>query len=56
MECKYCGATLPQYVIKKRWTVCAKCREKARILPRFVKARDNVRIKLGLERLGANDK
>lgn len=48
--CKYCDGEV-RYNGKDG--VCEKCRHKEPLRPRFVKARDDLREKLGLERLGA---
>lgn len=55
MVCKYCGEPLGLYYEKKSMRACGKCREKVRLLPRFAKALDDLREKLGLERLGASN-
>lgn len=46
-KCKYCGIES-----RLRGGVCENCCRKKPLLPRFVKARDDLREKLGLERLG----
>ena len=49
MKCKYCGGECRKEI---KNGVCDCCRPKAKVLPRFVKARDDLREKLGLERFG----
>ena len=49
--CKACGNEYnphPKYVDG----LCANCTVKSRIMPKFGKARDDLRERLGLERLG----
>lgn len=48
--CKYCDSQAKNI---NKDGVCENCRHKAPLRPRFVKARDDLREKLGLERLGA---
>ena len=47
--CKYCGEHFKQ--TGKYPDICAKCADKAALLPRFVKARDDLRELHGLERM-----
>ena len=48
--CKYCDSAA-KYISKDG--VCENCRHKEPLRSRFAKARDDLREKLGLERLGA---
>lgn len=47
--CKYCGEHFKFY--GRRADVCAKCENKATVLPNFAKARDDLRELCGLERM-----
>jgi DNA-directed RNA polymerase subunit RPC12/RpoP len=49
--CKYCGKEF-EYKVGKRLTACARCCDKVTLLPRFIKARDDLRELCGLERMG----
>ena len=49
--CRYCGKEVTRLYARN---TCKKCHEKVYVLPKFVKARDDLREKLGLERLGAD--
>lgn len=52
--CKYCGK---EYVPNgNRANTCGGCNHKAILMPKFVKARDDLREKLGLERMGKQDR
>ena len=54
--CKYCGRELKPKELKKTHRQCFKCGQKSVLLPCFVKARDDLRERLGLPRMGsAND-
>ena len=48
--CKWCGA---EYKTETRWRkdCCSKCGDKVLLLPKFAKARDDLRQQLGLKRL-----
>ena len=47
--CKYCGNEVNT---KTNGHVCERCRHKSVHLPRFAKARDYIRVKCGLGKLG----
>ena len=49
--CKYCGEDLTQTEIKKSKRLCFRCADKSTLIPRFIKARDDLRERLGLERM-----
>jgi hypothetical protein len=52
--CKYCGI---EYNPRRgyRYGMCGNCSCKSVLLPKFIKARDDLREQLGLERLGATN-
>lgn len=50
--CKYCGKEYNAWH-KNRVNCCGTCSGKVTLLPEFIKARDDLREKLGLERMGA---
>lgn len=50
-KCKYCGV---EFERSKSRRVCERCADKTKLLPAFVKARDDLREKCGLERMGFN--
>jgi hypothetical protein len=54
MICKYCGK---EYRDSRAYPkpYCGTCKEKKKLLPRFVEARDNLREQLGLERMWSCD-
>lgn len=50
MTCKYCGRdSVP---VGQKNKMCCNCSGKAPLLPEFVKARDDLRERCGLDRLG----
>ena len=51
--CKWCGERFKPF--GKGDNVCGKCVSKTAVLPRFAKARDDLRELCGLERMGKND-
>ena len=55
MDCKYCGKPLVDMYDKYQRLTCGGCSFKKRLLPNFVKARDDLREQLGMERMGANN-
>ena len=53
MKCKYCGDLLYDRGYSK---VCGRCAIKTSLLPSFIKARDDLRVLCGLERMSKNEK
>lgn len=49
--CKYCGKKLTQHEIKHNRTMCGTCGNKSPLIPRFIKARDNLCQALGMKRM-----
>ena len=54
MKKKVCNCCGNEYIPNKRYYqgLCANCTTKKRMIHKFAKARDNLRVRLGLERLG----
>ena len=50
--CKWCGKKLTKSDIKRHSMACNCCQNKSYLLPRFVKARDDLRERLGMKRMG----
>ena len=51
MTCKYCGGELPKYILDRHGKMCGKCIDKSKLVQNFVKVRDDLRERCGLERM-----
>ena len=49
--CKYCGKELSKWEMRNHGRVCGRCGHKSQLLHRYVKARDDLRERLGLQRM-----
>ena len=49
--CKYCGKVLTDCELKKNALMCGTCGHKSTLIPRYIKARDDLRERLCLKRI-----